>query len=164
MQQSNLQRILAELGITPVYEYNGRTFYDTKEVFDRHNFARDVKRNVEEDEWVLEKTKYYLSERGVVMFAFKKGVTKGRLCSSLLPPPHLPFPSLYRICTEPALSLLPLEGSMGPSWVLISIFNIKQFLEAGCFFWRFLMCPSSFPLSPQIARALLGIILYMNIL
>jgi hypothetical protein len=67
-----LQRVLREAGFKASYEYQGKTFYDTVDVFDRHNFARDVKRNVPDTEWILEKTKYYLSETGIVGYAFRK--------------------------------------------------------------------------------------------
>ena len=76
MQPSKLQCILAELGIVPVYKYQSRTFYDTSDVFSRHNFARDLKRTIDEEEWIYEHNKYYLSERGVVMFAFRRGHSK----------------------------------------------------------------------------------------
>jgi hypothetical protein len=72
LNETILQRIIREAGMVASYEYQGKTFYDTKDAFDRHNFARDVKRNVPETDWILEKTKYYLSEAGIVHFAFRK--------------------------------------------------------------------------------------------
>jgi len=133
MQHSNLQRILAELGITPVYEYNGRTFYDTKDVFDRHNFARDVKRNVEEDDWVLEKTKYYLSERGIVSFAFKKGVTPVRLAPPSVPlsPPDSPPP--------PPPTLRPPPSYLCRFYVLMSLALLDRVRTSG------LQCEALYP-------------------
>jgi len=76
LQQSRLQALLAELSLVPAYHMNGRNFYDTREIFDRHNFARDVRRNVKENDWIFIKPRYLLSEHGIVQFAFRKNVPR----------------------------------------------------------------------------------------
>jgi len=58
------------------YEYQSMVFYDTKDVFDRHNFARQLKRNLLEEDYVIEKNKYYLSKIGIVTYAVKTGHSK----------------------------------------------------------------------------------------
>ena len=45
-------------------------------VFDRHNFARDVRRNVKPDDWIFLKPRYLLTEQGIVQFAFRKNVPR----------------------------------------------------------------------------------------
>jgi len=72
--ESHLQHALRVLGMVIVLNLNGRNFYDTKGVFDRHNFARDVRRNVDEGDWIFKKPHYLLSERGIAQFAFRKQV------------------------------------------------------------------------------------------
>lgn len=74
IQQSQLQYVIEDLGLSPCYHLNGRNFFDVREVFDRHNFARDVRRNVKEEDWIYVKPRYLLSEHGIVQYAFKKGV------------------------------------------------------------------------------------------
>jgi hypothetical protein len=68
--------MLNECGLFPCYFLAGRPFYDTREIFDRHNFARDVKRNVKETDWVFLKPRYLLSEHGILQFAFRKNVPR----------------------------------------------------------------------------------------
>jgi hypothetical protein len=75
-QQSHLDRIFVELGITSAGEYHGRMFYDTNDAFDRHNFARDLKRCVNEGDWILNGSKYLVSKEGILVFAYKKGSSK----------------------------------------------------------------------------------------
>ena len=90
-QQSHLDRIFLELGITASCEYLGRVFYDTNDVFDRHNFARDLKRSVDENDWVLNGTKYLVSKEGILSFAFKRGSSQVfPLSSSTLAPLRCP--------------------------------------------------------------------------
>lgn len=74
MQRTQLQHAIEEIGLTPCYHFNGRNYFDVREVFDRHNFARDVRRNVKEEDWIYVKPRYLLSEHGIVQYAFKKGV------------------------------------------------------------------------------------------
>jgi hypothetical protein len=76
MQQSYLQRAVYELGLLPCYQFEGKNYYDTREVFDRHNFARDVRRNVKPEDWLFLKPRYLLTEHGIVQFAFRKNVNK----------------------------------------------------------------------------------------
>jgi len=45
-------------------------------VFDRHNFARDVRRNVKAEDWIFLKPRYLLTEQGIVQFAFRKNVVR----------------------------------------------------------------------------------------
>lgn len=71
--ETHLHRILLELGMKPSYTYQGEVFWDTCSVFDRHNLARDVKRTLDESEWVCEQTKYYISATGILRMGFIKG-------------------------------------------------------------------------------------------
>ena len=65
------------------FERHGINFYDIGTVFERHNFARDVKRNLGTNDWATENGKIYLTESGIVKFAFKKDVNS--LIDRLMP-------------------------------------------------------------------------------
>src|SRR6185503_6934241 len=73
---TRLDNIITEFGMVASYEYQSMVFYDTKDVFDRHNFARQLKRNLLEEDYVIEKNKYYLSKIGIVTYAVKTGHSK----------------------------------------------------------------------------------------
>lgn len=75
MQQTHISKFFEEINLHPVATFNGENFYDTRNVFDRHNFARDVKRNVPENCYMVQDKRYLLNEAGIVAFAFKKGIS-----------------------------------------------------------------------------------------
>jgi len=70
--ETSLQKILASFGATIAFERQDIRFYDVGNLFARHNFARDVKRNLNENDWAAENGKIFLTESGIVKFAFKK--------------------------------------------------------------------------------------------
>ncbi len=71
MHPTHLRRAIADLGLKPCYQRDGKNFFDTRTVFDRHNFARDVRRNVRPEDWIFVKPRFLLTERGIVQFAFR---------------------------------------------------------------------------------------------
>lgn len=50
LEETKLTKVLRELNVKAKYEYEGKYFYDTSAVFDRHNFARDLRRVLKEEE------------------------------------------------------------------------------------------------------------------
>lgn len=86
-----LDCILAELGIVAEGKSDdGRVFYNTRDIFDRHNFARDAKRCLRDTDWILStKNTYLLTKEGIVTFAFKKDTSKVRVCMHSPLPHHL---------------------------------------------------------------------------
>lgn len=71
MSRTKLDDIFHDQGIMKVYEAEGQAFYDTCTVFDRHNFARDVKRTLDTDDYAQDEKggKYYISAFGVLRLA-----------------------------------------------------------------------------------------------
>lgn len=67
--ETRIKRLLCEVGMIP-YKYFGVIYYDTVNVFDRHNFARNVKRSIDDYDWLCKNNKYYLTERGVITYIF----------------------------------------------------------------------------------------------
>lgn len=122
MQQTYLTRAVYELGLLPCYQFEGKNYYDTREIFDRHNFARDVRRNVRPEDWLFLKPRYLLTEHGIVQFAFRKNVTKliDKFMSVMdrpiiqempaapyLPRPDMVIPPIQSVPTQPSQTPAP---------------------------------------------------------
>lgn len=84
--------ILAEQGIVRAYVSDDIIFYDTKDAFDRHNFARDVKRNLDPTDYIYENRKYYPSAMGVINLAVN--MRNRALLDAIMVPLLTPVPTL----------------------------------------------------------------------
>ena len=123
---SHLDKIFAAFKIEARYEYDGRVFYEAKDVFGKHNFARDAKRCLLEEDWIQEKGRYYISQRGIVKLAAKLnqeallGAIMAALLSPAAPttplPPPQPFPSFPQHTLPPPLSQLSVPSHHSDMW------------------------------------------------
>jgi len=64
-----IETIFENHGIVAAYDVCGHIFYDTKNVFERHNFGRNVRRLLEDKDFVIADTKYYPSAKGIMILA-----------------------------------------------------------------------------------------------
>jgi len=73
--------LVERAGLVAAYTYNNEVFYDTRDTFERHNLSRDVRRNLDECHYIIEKSKYYINKEGIIMYAL---LTKQRHVMALI--------------------------------------------------------------------------------
>jgi len=64
--------MIVQWGAVPKLQFEGEVFYDTKELFSKHNLGRDVARYCESGDWYKNKKRFYLNARAIIALAFGK--------------------------------------------------------------------------------------------
>jgi hypothetical protein len=114
--KSLLDIVFEHHGILPKYMYEERVYYDTKDVFERHNFSREVKKKLPEEDFVVHEGKYYLSGKGILRLA--AATYNNKLIDSLMhvltamPPAAATAPEPAEVYTSPMPQQAPLDLAM----------------------------------------------------
>jgi len=69
---SDVNAAIVQWGALPKFLIEGEVFYDTKDLFAKHNLGRDVARYCEAGDWHKSKKRFYLNARGIISLGFGK--------------------------------------------------------------------------------------------
>lgn len=69
---ADVHQAFVQMKLDPVFSLGQIVFYNTKDLFKKHNFGRDVKRFVNKNDWCVYNNKYHLNARGVITLGFAK--------------------------------------------------------------------------------------------
>lgn len=106
--------IFRRLNIKGAYTYEERIYYDTGDVFERHNFSRDVKRVLDDEDRIVVSNKYYITAKGIFFFGVKMNNTKLiEAMMNVLTSPAEPA----AVLASQALEYPPLMTPMFPSFM-----------------------------------------------
>jgi hypothetical protein len=132
-----MNAFILSLGAMPKFNLGGETFYDTKEIFSKHNLGRDVARYCEPGDWHKSKKRFYMNARGVVALGFGKktaqvidfiyasmGVPSKRLTDPI------PQPSQPMSFAPPQLPQMPSMPYLSPiqTWIAPVALDVEEFL------------------------------------
>jgi hypothetical protein len=81
---ADVHQAFVAMKLDPVFSLGQIVFYNTKDLFKKHNFGRDVKRFVNKNDWCVYNNKYHLNARGVITLGFAKKHTD--VCTQFVNP------------------------------------------------------------------------------
>jgi len=140
----DVNAMIVHWGALPKFLIEGEVFYDTKELFTKHNLGRDVARYCENGDWHKSKKRFYLNARGIIALGFGKrcphvlayvfsllNVSPKRVAEA--PPQRQVQPLPTQASASPAFNSLPFQSHPGafPSTFVSSLPTLAAWNASG---------------------------------